>query len=42
VHNANLAADRVETRGTGETRQQVATGNGVAVALNRVVDIAIR
>jgi outer membrane protein OmpA-like peptidoglycan-associated protein len=41
VYNANVAADRVETRWTGETRQHVATANDVASASNRVVDIAI-
>jgi outer membrane protein OmpA-like peptidoglycan-associated protein len=41
VYSANVAADRVETRWTGETRQHVATGNDVAMASNRVVDIAI-
>ncbi len=41
VYNANVAAERVETRWTGETREHVATGNDVAQASNRVVDIAI-
>jgi len=41
VYNDNVAAERVETRWTGENRQHVATGNDVAVASNRVVDIAI-
>ena len=41
VYNSNVAADRVETRWTGETRQHVETGNGVAAEPNRVVDIAI-
>jgi outer membrane protein OmpA-like peptidoglycan-associated protein len=41
VYNSNVAADRVETRWTGENRQHVATGTDVAVAANRVVDIAI-
>ena len=41
VYNSNVAADRVETRWTGETRQHVATANDVAAASNRVVDIAI-
>jgi outer membrane protein OmpA-like peptidoglycan-associated protein len=41
VYNGNVAAERVETRWTGENRQHVATGSDVAVASNRVVDIAI-
>jgi OOP family OmpA-OmpF porin len=41
VYTDNIAADRVETRWTGETREHVATGNGVAEAANRVVDIAL-
>ena len=41
VYNASIAADRVETRWTGETRQHVATSTDVAMASNRVVDIAI-
>jgi outer membrane protein OmpA-like peptidoglycan-associated protein len=41
VYNSNIAADRVETRWTGETRQRVATADNVADAPNRVVDIAI-
>ena len=41
VYRGNVAADRVETRWTGETRQTVATANDVASASNRVVDIAI-
>jgi OOP family OmpA-OmpF porin len=41
VYGGNLAPDRVETRWTGETRQGVPTGNDVAAASNRVVDIAI-
>lgn len=41
VYNDNVAADRVETRWTGETREHVPTGNGVAEATNRVVDIAL-
>jgi outer membrane protein OmpA-like peptidoglycan-associated protein len=41
VYNSNVAADRVETRWTGETRQRVATANGVPSESNRVVDIAI-
>ena len=41
VYNANVTADRVETRWTGETRQHVATGSDVASEQNRVVDIAI-
>ncbi len=41
VYSGNIAADRVETRWTGEKRQAVATGTDVAEASNRVVDIAI-
>ena len=41
VYNGKVMADRVETRWTGETRQNVPTGNNVAAAANRVVDIAI-
>lgn len=41
VYNDHVAADRVETRWTGETREHVATGNGVAEAANRVVDVAL-
>ena len=41
VYGGKVEADRVETRWTGETRQDVATANNVARAENRVVDIAI-
>jgi OOP family OmpA-OmpF porin len=41
VYRSNIAADRVETRWTGETRQNVPTGNDVARQANRVVDIAV-
>lgn len=41
IYGGKLPADRVETRWTGETRQNVTTGNEVAAAQNRVVDIAI-
>ena len=41
VYHANVSADRVETRWTGETRQRVATANNVPAEQNRVVDIAI-
>jgi outer membrane protein OmpA-like peptidoglycan-associated protein len=41
VYHSNIAADRVETRWTGETRLRVATGNNVPEEPNRVVDIAI-
>lgn len=41
VYHSNVAADRVETRWTGETRQRVATANNVAAEPNRVVDIAV-
>jgi OOP family OmpA-OmpF porin len=41
VYGGKLAPDRVETRWTGEARQNVPTANDVAAASNRVVDIAI-
>jgi outer membrane protein OmpA-like peptidoglycan-associated protein len=41
VYDGKIAAERVETRWTGETRQAVATANDTAEAANRVVDIAI-
>jgi outer membrane protein OmpA-like peptidoglycan-associated protein len=41
VYKGNVAADRVETRWTGESRLSVATANDVAAAANRIVDIAI-
>ena len=41
VYNDNIAADRVETRWTGENRQKVAAADDTKVATNRVVDIAI-
>ena len=41
VYGGKLSVDRVETRWTGESRQNVPTGNAVAAAQNRVVDIAI-
>jgi OOP family OmpA-OmpF porin len=41
VYHNNVAADRVETRWTGETQQRVATANNMPAAQNRVVDIAI-
>ena len=41
VYTGNVAADRVETRWTGETRQRVATASNVPNDSNRVVDIAI-
>ncbi len=41
VYDGNIAADRVETRWTGEIRQDVKTAGDVASASNRVVDIAI-
>ncbi len=41
VYNGNVAADRVETRWTGEDRQRVATATDVPEEANRVVDIAI-
>lgn len=42
VYNGNVPADHVETRWTGEHRQDVATADDVSKAANRVVDIAIR
>jgi len=41
VYRGNVAADRVETRWTGESRLAVATATDVAASGNRVVDIAI-
>jgi outer membrane protein OmpA-like peptidoglycan-associated protein len=41
VSDGTVAMNRVETRWTGATRQGVPTGNNVAAARNRVVDIAI-
>lgn len=41
VYHRNVAADRVETRWTGETRPNQPTGNNVSSEANRVVDIAI-
>ncbi len=41
VYHSNVAADRVETRWTGETRQRVATADNVPTEQNRVVDIAV-
>ena len=41
VYGNKVAADRVETRWSGETRPDVATANDVASASNRVVDIAV-
>jgi outer membrane protein OmpA-like peptidoglycan-associated protein len=41
VYDGHVALDRVETRWTGEKRQGVPTGDAVAAAQNRVVDIAI-
>jgi OOP family OmpA-OmpF porin len=41
VYNDHVAADRVETRWTGETRPRVASADDAAVAANRVVDIAV-
>jgi outer membrane protein OmpA-like peptidoglycan-associated protein len=41
VYTGKLSEDRVETRWTGERRQDVPTGDAVAAAANRVVDIAI-
>ena len=41
VYGDHVPADRVETRWTGEARQGVPTGDDVAAAANRVVDIAM-
>ncbi len=41
VYDDHVTLDRVETRWTGERRQGVPTGDAVAAAENRVVDIAI-
>lgn len=41
VYNGKITLDRVETRWTGETRQNIPTGDAVAASQNRVVDIAI-
>ena len=41
VYDGKIAAPRVETRWTGETRQAMATGDDTAETANRVVDIAI-
>jgi outer membrane protein OmpA-like peptidoglycan-associated protein len=41
VYSNKIAADRVETRWSGESRPDVATANNVAAAANRVVDVAI-
>jgi OOP family OmpA-OmpF porin len=41
VDDGHVALDRVETRWTGERRKGVPTGDEVAAAENRVVDIAI-
>ncbi len=41
VYEGAITPDRVETRWTGETRRSAAAGDNVAVAANRVVDIAI-
>jgi outer membrane protein OmpA-like peptidoglycan-associated protein len=41
IYQSNVAADRVETRWSGETRQRVATADNVSAEPNRVVDIAI-
>jgi outer membrane protein OmpA-like peptidoglycan-associated protein len=41
IYQSNVAADRVETRWSGETRQRVATADNVSAEPTRVVDIAI-
>ncbi len=41
VYDGKIAAERVETRWTGESRQAVATPNETAESANRAVDIAI-
>jgi outer membrane protein OmpA-like peptidoglycan-associated protein len=41
VYHSNVAAERVETRWTGETRQRVAAAANEPAEANRVVDIAV-
>ena len=41
VYDGKIAAERVETRWTGQTRQAVTTASDTAETANRVVDIAI-
>lgn len=41
VYRGNVPAERVETRWTGETRQNIPVGDAAGVSANRVVDIAI-
>ena len=41
VYGGKLTPDRVETRWTGEARQNIPTTDNVAAGANRVVDIAI-
>ena len=41
VYGGMIAADHVETRWTGETRQDQPTADDIAAGGNRVVDIAI-
>jgi outer membrane protein OmpA-like peptidoglycan-associated protein len=41
VYQSHVAADRVETRWTGETHQRVASASDIPIEMNRVVDIAI-
>ncbi len=38
---AGVPADRIDTRWTGESKQEVPTGNDVEEARNRVVDITV-
>ena len=41
VYDGKIAAERVETRWTGESRQAVTTADDTAESANRVVDIAV-
>jgi outer membrane protein OmpA-like peptidoglycan-associated protein len=41
IYGGKLTPDRVETRWTGETRQNIPTTDNVAAGANRVVDVAI-
>ena len=41
LYNGKVPTDHVETRWTGEHRQDVATAEDVSKAANRVVDIAV-
>ena len=41
VYRGTVSASRVETRWTGEGRQNIPTGGNTEVSMNRVVDIAV-